>query len=89
MEKGVKKWSTFQKVAPKSGVPFQKVLQKVEHLYIIGGFRGHFPPNQMYFGMDIQNAYLAEDRAMLWTLKASELFLKTQIRRCSFSNGNS
>lgn len=43
MEKGVKKWSTFQKVAPKSGVPFQKVLQKVEHLYIIGGFRGLFP----------------------------------------------
>lgn len=49
MEKGVKKWSTFQKVAPKSGVPFQKVLQKVEHLYIIGGFRGHFPPNPDVF----------------------------------------
>lgn len=40
----------------------KKVSQKVTHLYIIGGFRGHFPPNQMYFGMDIQNAYLAEDR---------------------------
>jgi len=34
----VKKWSTFTKVAPKSGVPFQKVLQKVEHLYQYQGF---------------------------------------------------
>lgn len=77
-ESGSKKWSTFS-----------KVLQKVEHLYIIGVLGGIFPLTQMYFGMDIQNAYLAEDRAMLWTLKASVMFLKTQIRRCSFSDGNS
>ena len=25
---------------------------------------------------------------MLWTLKAPEMFLKTQIRRCGYSNGN-
>jgi hypothetical protein len=37
--------------------------------------------------MDIQNAYLAEDRAVLWTLKASGNILKTQIRRCGCSNG--
>ena len=57
------------------------------HLYIIGGFRGHFPPNQMYFGMDIQNAYLAEDRAMLRTLKASVMFLKTQIGGVALAMG--
>lgn len=34
----VKKWSIFVKMAPKSGVPFQKVLQKVEHLYKYQGF---------------------------------------------------
>ena len=81
LKRWVKKWSTFVKMAPKNGVPFQKVLQKVEHLYRIRGFRGLCSPNQMYFGMDIQNAYLAEDRAMLWALKASEKFLKTRIRR--------
>ena len=43
LKNDAKKWSYFDDMAPKSGVPFQKVLQKVEHLYIIGGFRGLFP----------------------------------------------
>jgi hypothetical protein len=52
----------FLKRESKSGVLFQKVLQKVAYLCInIRGFRGDFAPNWMHFAVDIQNAYLAKD----------------------------
>lgn len=48
-------------MTPKSGVLFQKVRQKVTHLYKYQGFWGNSPNKKHENGLWTQNAYLAED----------------------------